>query len=75
MGSYSEALHYYEKEYELIKDVPKEAYTTLFNIAETLFLAKKPYDLVEKACMDAQEAVSKITIKMLEELLSEIITV
>ncbi|KOB64744.1 Uncharacterized protein OBRU01_23738, partial [Operophtera brumata] len=42
-----EALHYYHKEYDLIKDVPKEAYTTLFNIAETLFLAKKPYDLAK----------------------------
>lgn len=58
MGSYSEALDYYEKEYELIKDVPKEAYTTLYNIAEALFMAKKPYSQVEKACLDARKAVS-----------------
>lgn len=58
MGCYYEALQYYEKEYELIKDIPKEAYTTLYNIAEVLFLAKKPYDQVEKACVDASRAVS-----------------
>lgn len=58
MGSYNEALYYYEKEYELIKDVPKEAFTTMYNIAETLFLAKKPYDQIEKACLEARRAVS-----------------
>lgn len=62
MGSYNEALDYYEKEYELIKDVPKEAFTTLFNIAETLFLAKKPYGQIEKACMEARRAVRYIFI-------------
>ncbi|KAJ0178449.1 hypothetical protein K1T71_006272 [Dendrolimus kikuchii] len=56
MGSYNEALHYYEKEYELIKDVPKEAFVTLYNIAETLYLAKKPFYQVEKACLDARKA-------------------
>lgn len=63
MGSYNEALVYYYKEYELIKDVPKEAYTTLYNIAEVLFLAKKSYDQIEKACHDARIAVSKNDIK------------
>lgn len=58
MGLYNEALHYYEKEYELIKDVPKEAFVTLYNIAETLYLAKKPYYQVEKACLEARKAVS-----------------
>lgn len=58
MGLYNEALIYYYKEYELIKDVPKEAYTTLYNIAEVLFLAKKPYDQIEKACLDCRMAVS-----------------
>lgn len=58
MGCYNEALHYYDKEYALIKDVPKEAYTTLSNIAEVLFLAKKPYDEIEKACVEARNAVS-----------------
>lgn len=57
MGLYNEALIYYEKEYDLIKDVPKEAFTTLYNIAETRFLAKKPYEQVEKACLDARNAV------------------
>lgn len=57
MGLYNEALDYYEKEYELIKDVPKEAFTTMYNIAETLFLAKKPYGQIEKACMEARRAV------------------
>ena len=58
MGSYNEALDYYEKEYELIKDVPKEAFTTMYNIAETLYLAKKPYGQIEKACLEARRAVS-----------------
>ncbi|KPI91757.1 Tonsoku-like protein [Papilio xuthus] len=56
MGRYNEALQYYDKEYELIKDVPKEAYTTLINIAEVSFLAKKPYAVIEKACYDARKA-------------------
>ncbi|XP_048487601.1 tonsoku-like protein isoform X1 [Plutella xylostella] len=59
MGRYSEALDYYEKEYELIKDEPKEAFTTLYNIAEALFLAKRPYDQVEKACLDARNAAKE----------------
>ncbi|XP_031768699.2 tonsoku-like protein [Galleria mellonella] len=59
MGRYNEALHYYEKEYELIRDVPKEAYTTLCNIAEVLFLAKKSYEQVEKACLDARNAAKE----------------
>lgn len=58
MGCYYDALRYYYKEYELIKDVPKEAFTTLYNIAEVSFLAKKPYDQIEKACQDARKAVS-----------------
>lgn len=58
MGLYNEALDFYEKEYELIKDVPKEAFTTMYNIAETLFLAKKPYGQIEKACLEARRAVS-----------------
>ncbi|XP_075979045.1 tonsoku-like protein [Anticarsia gemmatalis] len=74
MGSYSEALDFYEKEYELIKDVPKEAYTTMYNIAETLFLAKKPYDKVEKACLEARRAAKewnkrKYEIRVLKSLL------
>lgn len=58
MGYYNDALHYCYKEYELIKDIPKEAYATLTNIAEMSFLAKKPYDQIEKACYDARNAVS-----------------
>ncbi|XP_026742058.1 tonsoku-like protein [Trichoplusia ni] len=74
MGSYNEALHYYEKEYELIKDVPKEAFTTMYNIAETLFLAKKPYGQIEKACMEARRAAQewhkrKYEIRVLKSLL------
>ncbi|KAG6450561.1 hypothetical protein O3G_MSEX006650 [Manduca sexta] len=74
MGSYNEALMYYEKEYELIKDVPKESFTTLYNIAETLFLAKKPYDQVEKACLEARNAArewnkKKYEIRALKSLL------
>ncbi|XP_060802573.1 tonsoku-like protein [Amyelois transitella] len=74
MGCYSEALQYYQKEYDLIKDVPKEAFTTLYNIAETLFLAKKPYELVEKACIDARNAARewnkrKYEIRVLKNLL------
>ncbi|KAI8426427.1 hypothetical protein MSG28_005269 [Choristoneura fumiferana] len=74
MGSYNEALYYYEKEYELIKDVPKEAFSTLYNIAETLFLAKKPYDQIEKACLDARNAAKewnkrKYEIRILKTLL------
>ncbi|GBP19352.1 Tonsoku-like protein [Eumeta japonica] len=57
MGCYNDALTYYYKEYELIKDESKEAYTTLYSIAEALFLAKKPYDEIEKACLEAQQAV------------------
>ncbi|XP_049874535.1 tonsoku-like protein [Pectinophora gossypiella] len=74
MGCYNEALQYYEKEYELIKDVPKEAFTTLYNIAEALFLAKKPYHQVEKACLDARKAAQdwdkkKYEIRVLKTLL------
>ncbi|XP_028171929.1 LOW QUALITY PROTEIN: tonsoku-like protein [Ostrinia furnacalis] len=74
MGSYNEALDYYEKEYELIKDVPKEAFTTLYNIAEALFLAKKPYHQVQKACLDARNAAKewnkkKCEIRVLKSLL------
>ncbi|CAB3259654.1 unnamed protein product [Arctia plantaginis] len=74
MGSYNEALDYYEKEYELIKDVPKEAFTTMYNIAETLFLAKKPYDQIEKACLQARRAAQewnkrKYEIRVLKSLL------
>ncbi|XP_050669315.1 tonsoku-like protein [Leptidea sinapis] len=56
MGSYNEALQYYYKEYELIKDVPKEAYHTLYHIAHVSYLAKKPYNQIEKACLDARNA-------------------
>ncbi|KAL0822732.1 hypothetical protein ABMA28_004749 [Loxostege sticticalis] len=59
MGCYEEALDYCNKEFEVIKDVPKEAFTTLNNIAEVLFLAKKPYHQVEKACLDARNAAKK----------------
>ncbi|XP_022830141.1 tonsoku-like protein [Spodoptera litura] len=74
MGSYNEALDYYEKEYELIKDVPKEAFTTMYNIAETLFLAKKPYGQIEKACLEARRAAQewnkrKYEIRVLKSLL------
>ncbi|KAJ2944215.1 hypothetical protein O0L34_g18194 [Tuta absoluta] len=74
MGCYNEALQYYEKEYELIKDVPKEAYTTLYNIAEALYLAKKPYHQIEKACLDARKAARdwnkrKSEIRILKNLL------
>ncbi|CAK1586392.1 unnamed protein product [Parnassius mnemosyne] len=74
MGCYNEALQYYDKEYELIKDVPKEAYTTLFNIAEVLFLAKKPYSEIEKACLEARKAArdwnkKKYEIRVLKSLL------
>ncbi|XP_047026936.1 tonsoku-like protein [Helicoverpa zea] len=74
MGSYNEALYYYDKEYELIKDVPKEAFTTMYNIAETLFLAKKPYDQIEKACLEARRAAQewnkrKYEIRVLKSLL------
>ncbi|RVE50626.1 hypothetical protein evm_004750 [Chilo suppressalis] len=74
MGCYNEALEYYEKEYELIKDIPKEVYTTLYNIAEARFLAKKPYHQVEKACLDARNAAkewnkSKYEIRILKNLL------
>lgn len=74
MGLYSEALDYYEKEYELIKDVPKEAYTTLYNIAETLYLAKRPYERVEEACLNARKAAQawnkrKYEIRILKNLL------
>ncbi|XP_059053768.1 tonsoku-like protein [Achroia grisella] len=74
MGQYNDALHYYEKEYELIKDVPKEAYTTLYNIAEASFLAKKPYGQVEKACLDARNAARewnkrKYEVRILKNLL------
>ncbi|KAM3960765.1 tonsoku-like protein [Aphomia sociella] len=74
MGCYNEALYYYAKEYELIKDVPKEAYTTMYNIAESLFLAKKSYEQVEKACLDARNAARewnkrKYEIRILKNLL------
>ncbi|XP_047993133.1 tonsoku-like protein [Leguminivora glycinivorella] len=59
MGSYNDALMFLEKEYELIKDEPKEAFTTLYNIAETSYLAKKPYDQIEKACMNARNAAKE----------------
>ncbi|XP_068618192.1 tonsoku-like protein [Battus philenor] len=66
MGCYNEALQYYDKEYELIKDVPKEAFTTLLNIAEVSFLAKKPYDEIEKACHGARKAAKEWNIKKYE---------
>ncbi|XP_034831610.1 tonsoku-like protein [Maniola hyperantus] len=74
MGYYYDALRYYYKEYELIKDVPKEAYTTLYNIAEVSFLAKKPYDQIEKACLDARNAArdwnkKKYEVRILKNLL------
>ncbi|KAJ8716272.1 hypothetical protein PYW08_013557 [Mythimna loreyi] len=74
MGAYSEALDYYEKEYELIKDVPKEAFTTMYNIAETLYLAKRPYGQIEKACLKARRAARewnkrKYEIRVLKSLL------
>ncbi|XP_072947183.1 tonsoku-like protein isoform X2 [Epargyreus clarus] len=74
MGCYYEALEYYQKEYELIKDIHKEAYTTLANIAEVCFLAKKPYDQVEKACYDARNVARdwnkrKYEIRILKNLL------
>ncbi|XP_041987217.1 tonsoku-like protein [Aricia agestis] len=74
MGGYHEALQYMYKEYELIKDVPKEAYTTLCNIAEVSFLAKKPYDQIEKACLDARSAARewnkrKYEVRILKNLL------
>lgn len=74
MGSYNEALKYYEKEYELIKDVPKEAFTTMYNIAEALFLAKKPYDQIETAVLTARRAAkewnkTKYEIRALKSLL------
>ncbi|XP_063382703.1 tonsoku-like protein [Cydia fagiglandana] len=59
MGSYNDALMYLEKEYELIKDEPKEAFTTLYNIAETSYLAKKPYDQIERACLNARNAAKE----------------
>ncbi|CAH2242742.1 jg11900 [Pararge aegeria aegeria] len=74
MGCYYEALRFYYKEYELIKDVPKEAYTTLYNIAEVSFLAKKPYEQIEKACLDARNAArdwnkKKYEVRILKNLL------
>ncbi|KAJ8713327.1 hypothetical protein PYW07_013697 [Mythimna separata] len=74
MGAYNEALDYYEKEYELIKDVPKEAFTTMYNIAETLYLAKRPYGQIEKACLEARRAAQewnkrKYEIRVLKSLL------
>ncbi|XP_047534869.1 tonsoku-like protein isoform X1 [Vanessa atalanta] len=74
MGYYNDALQYYYKEYELIKDVAKEAYTTLYNIAEVSFLAKRPYDQIEKACYDARNAArdwnkKKYEIRILKNLL------
>ncbi|OWR44254.1 hypothetical protein KGM_207311 [Danaus plexippus plexippus] len=66
MGMYQEALEYYYKEYEIIKDVPKEAYTTLYNTAEVLFSAKKPYDDIEKTCFDAREAAKQLNNKKYE---------
>ncbi|XP_045495806.1 tonsoku-like protein [Colias croceus] len=74
MACYNEALQYYYKEYELIKDIPKEAFTTLYNIAEVSYLAKKPYDQVEKACLNARDAARewnkrKYEIRILKNLL------
>ncbi|CAH4028837.1 unnamed protein product [Pieris brassicae] len=74
MGCFNEALQYYYKEYELIKDVPKEAFTTLYNIAEVSFLAKKPYEQIEKACLEARDAArewnkKKYEIRVLKNLL------
>ncbi|KAL4713121.1 hypothetical protein ACJJTC_004507 [Scirpophaga incertulas] len=74
MGCYNEALDYYEKEYELIKDVPREAYTTLCNIAESLYLAKKPYSRIEEACLKARDSAKewnkkKYEIRVLKNLL------
>ncbi|CAK1550600.1 unnamed protein product [Leptosia nina] len=74
MGRYNEALQYYYKEYELIKDVPKEAFTTLYNIAEVAYLAKKPYEQIEKACLEARDAArewnkKKYEIRILKSLL------
>ncbi|XP_045766391.1 tonsoku-like protein [Maniola jurtina] len=74
MGCYYDALRYYHKEYALIKDVPKEAYTTLYNIAEVSFLANKPYDQIEKACLDARNAAKdwnkkKCEVRILKNLL------
>lgn len=58
MGNYNEALHYCQKEYDIINDIPKEAYKTLLNMIEICNLAHKPYDEIEKICYDAREAVS-----------------
>ncbi|XP_052741671.1 tonsoku-like protein [Bicyclus anynana] len=74
IGDYYNALRYYYKEYELIKDVPKEAYTTLYNIADVSFLAKKPYDQIEKACLNARNAArnwnkKKYEVRILKNLL------
>lgn len=49
MKEYENALKYLHMEYDLIKDIPKEACTTSLSIANLLYLAKKDFWEIEAA--------------------------
>lgn len=62
-NQYSLAIDFMWREYELCKDVPNEAYSTLFGIAETYQLAGKDFweidGIFDRARQEAQKMKSK----------------
>lgn len=63
MKDYTLALEFMWKEYELCKDIPSEAYSTLLGIAETKFLAEHAFwdidNIYERAKILAKDMGSK----------------
>lgn len=59
MGEYEDAMKFLRLEYELIKDEPKEACTTLMSIANLLHLAKKDFWDVDAAYRKALSEARK----------------
>lgn len=59
MGEYEDAMKFLHLEYELIKDEPKEACTTLMSIANLLHLAKKDFWEIDAAYRKALSEARK----------------
>lgn len=67
MNDYDRALEYMQKEYELCKDVPSEAFSTLLGIAETQSLAGKDFWAVDAIYEEAKKVAQNMACKKKEK--------
>lgn len=67
-NQYEKALEFMWKEYELCQDIPLEAFSTLFEIAETYQLANKPFWSTDAIYNRTREEAKKLNDKKKEEL-------